>query len=81
YKYVFRSYNTSLINIDCLSIKCPVPLDQYKISEDHFKTWGRIVYFLTKVAKGDDIESNMIAVLQKIKKFDEKTEEVFGDLS
>ncbi|HHK8488971.1 TPA: hypothetical protein ACQYCV_004623 [Vibrio parahaemolyticus] len=52
-----------------------------EISEDHFKTWGRIVYFLTKVAKGDDIESNIIAVLQKIKKFDEKTGEVFGDLS
>ncbi|WP_299143989.1 hypothetical protein, partial [uncultured Vibrio sp.] len=25
-----RSYNTSLINIDCLSIKCPVSLDQYR---------------------------------------------------
>lgn len=49
-----------------------------EVSDEHFKIWGRIVYFLSKVANGDNVVSDMITVLQKIKKFDEKTEEIFA---
>lgn len=52
-----------------------------EVSDEHFKIWGRIVYFLTKVSHGEDLASNMITVLQKIKKFDRHTERVFGKVS
>lgn len=51
-----------------------------EVSDEHFKTWGRIIHFLTKVVDKKNVAADTIKILQKIKHFDQLTHNQFKNI-
>ncbi|WJG29031.1 hypothetical protein QSU96_18920 [Vibrio furnissii] len=49
-----------------------------QISKEHFKTWQRILYFMSLINRGDNTVSNTKKVLAKIRSFDLNTKKQFN---
>ncbi|OEE37081.1 hypothetical protein A1QO_18085 [Vibrio genomosp. F10 str. ZF-129] len=77
-KYI-KEHGLSTTEIKAIKNQCEVDLNTFgnllpvasNLTDEHFKAWSRIIYFMTKISKGmGDDEDSIKSIISRIKQFE-----------